>query len=235
MVLHFNVSGDARKKMVKAIEKELGMKAKYLGVPSCAYQIDIFTVEKDGTLSWEDLNDADPAGIEKSSRVVDACVMETGNSPTEWDETIEATETTEATRITDLTISVPKDGFTEEAIDNLFRILESKRRLFSSAFKNQSLMIHVTDDKIEFPWFSELDPQKVETYTKFITAICEMAKNQKRITAKPREDKNEKYAFRCFLLRLGFIGDEFKDDRKILLENLDGSAAFKTKKEEQEA
>ena len=225
MVLHFNVSGDARKKMVKAIEKELGVKAKYLGVPSCAYQIDIFTVEKDGTLSWDGLNDADPAGMEKSSRVVDACVMETGNSPTEWDETTE----TDA-----LTISVPKDGFTEEAIDNLFRILESKGRLFSSAFKKQSLMIHVMDDKIEFPWFSELDPQKVETYTKFITAICEMAKNQKRITAKPREDENEKYAFRCFLLRLGFIGDEFKADRKILLENLDGSSAFKKQKEEQE-
>ena len=54
MVLHFNVSGDDRKKMVKAIEKELGVKAKYLVVQSCAYQIDIFTVEKDGTLSWED-------------------------------------------------------------------------------------------------------------------------------------------------------------------------------------
>lgn len=225
MVLHFNVSGDARKKMVKAIEKELGVKAKYLGVPSCAYQIDIFRVEKDGTLSWEDLNDADPAGIEKSSRVVDACVMETGNSPTEWDETTETNE---------LIISVPKEGFTDEAIDNLFRILESKGRLFSSAFKKQSLMIHVKDDKIEFPWFSELDPQRVQTYTKFVTAICEMAKNQKRITAKPREDENEKYAFRCFLLRLGFIGDEFKADRKILLENLDGSSAFKKQKEEQE-
>lgn len=225
MVLHFNVSGDARKKMVKAIEKELGVKAKYLGVPSCAYQIDIFRVEKDGTLSWEDLNDADPAGIEKSSRVVDACVMETGNSPTEWDETTETNE---------LIISVPKEGFTDEAIDNLFRILESKGRLFSSAFKKQSLVINVKNDKIEFPWFSELDPQRVQTYTKFVTAICEMAKNQKRITAKPREDENEKYAFRCFLLRLGFIGDEFKADRKILLENLDGSSAFKKQKEEQE-
>lgn len=225
MVLHFNVSGDARKKMVKAIEKELGVKAKYLGVPSCAYQIDIFRVEKDGTLSWEDLNDADPAGIEKSSRVVDACVMETGNSPTEWDETTETNE---------LTISVPKEGFTDEAIENLLKILESKGRLFSSAFKKQSLMINVKDDKIEFPWFSELDPQRVQTYTKFVTAICEMAKNQKRITAKPREDENEKYAFRCFLLRLGFIGDEFKADRKILLENLDGSSAFKKQKEEQE-
>jgi hypothetical protein len=38
---------------------------------------------------------------------------------------------------------------------------------------------------------------------------------------------NEKYAFRCFLLRLGFIGAEYKTDRKILLKNLTGSSAFK--------
>ena len=225
MVLHFDVTGEARKKMVKAVETELGVKAKYLGVPSCAYQVDIFTISKDGTLSWEDLNDADPAGIDLSSRVVDACVMATGNSPTEWDENLEEEE---------LTISVPKAGFTDEAIDNLFKILESKGRLFSSAFGKQSLIINVKEDRIEFPWFSDLDPERVQTYTKFIAAICDMAKNQKRITAKPREDENEKYAFRCFLLRLGFIGDEFKADRKILLANLDGSSAFKTKKEEQE-
>lgn len=222
MVLHFNVTGEARKKMVKAAETELGVKAKYLGVPSCAYQVDIFTISKDGTLSWEDLNDTE---LDKSSRVVDACVMATGNSPAEWDENPVEDE---------LTISVPKDGYTEEAIDNLFRILESKGRLFSSAFGKQSLIINVTEEKIEFPWFSDMDPEKVQTYTKFVTAICDMAKNQKRITAKPREDENEKYAFRCFLLRLGFIGDEFKADRKILLANLNGSSAFKTKKGEQE-
>lgn len=225
MVLHFNVTGEARKKMVKAAETELGVKAKYLGVPSYAYQVDIFTISKDGTLSWEDINDAAPAGIEKSSRVIDACVMATGVSPSEWDENPAGDN---------LTISVPKDDFTQEAIDNLYRILESKGGLFSRAFDKQCLTINVKEDRIEFPWFSDLDPEKVQTYTKFITAICEMAKNQKRITAKPREDENEKYAFRCFLLRLGFIGDEFKADRKILLENLNGSSAFKTKKGETE-
>ena len=44
-----------------------------------------------------------------------------------------------------------------------------------------------------------------------------MATNSKRITAKERTVENEKYAFRCFLLRLGFIGDEYKTSRKILL------------------
>lgn len=55
-----------------------------------------------------------------------------------------------------------------------------------------------------------------------------MARNQKRVTAKERDTDNDKYAFRCFLLRLGFIGPEFKQERKILLRNLTGSSAFKS-------
>lgn len=55
-----------------------------------------------------------------------------------------------------------------------------------------------------------------------------MARNQKRITAKERDTNNDKYAFRCFLLRLGFIGAEYKQERKILLRNLTGSSAFKS-------
>lgn len=54
-----------------------------------------------------------------------------------------------------------------------------------------------------------------------------MARNQKRISAKEKITDNDKYAFRCFLLRLGFIGSEYKEERKILLRNLTGSSAFK--------
>ena len=53
---------------------------------------------------------------------------------------------------------------------------------------------------------------------------------QKRISATEKFAENEKYAFRCFLLRLGFIGSEYKEERKILLENLSGSSAFKSGK-----
>ena len=55
-----------------------------------------------------------------------------------------------------------------------------------------------------------------------------MAKNCKRITAKEKATDNDKYAFRCFLLRLGFIGNEFKMERKVLLEKLEGSSAFRS-------
>ena len=82
---------------------------------------------------------------------------------------------------------------------------------------------------VSFHWFRPFaDPKEMEAYTHFLTALCEMAKTQKRITAKEKEVDNEKYAFRCFLLRLGFIGDDYKYERKILLRNLEGSSAFKS-------
>ena len=55
-----------------------------------------------------------------------------------------------------------------------------------------------------------------------------MSVTQKRVNASEKEVDNEKYAFRCFLLRLGFIGNEYKSQRKILLRNLTGSSAFKS-------
>ena len=55
-----------------------------------------------------------------------------------------------------------------------------------------------------------------------------MSVNQKRVQAKEKPVENEKYAFRCFLLRLGFIGAEYKQTRKVLLKNFEGSSAFRT-------
>lgn len=57
-----------------------------------------------------------------------------------------------------------------------------------------------------------------------------MAKDAKRVSSKPTETDNDKYAFRCFLLRLGFIGNEYKTARKILLRNLTGNSAFRYEK-----
>lgn len=90
--------------------------------------------------------------------------------------------------------------------------------------------MEVSPDTVSFPWFEgrDLDADEVKTYTHLIAALCDMARNQKRITAKEKITDNDKYAFRCFLLRLGFIGAEFKDERKILLRDLSGNSAFKS-------
>ena len=90
-----------------------------------------------------------------------------------------------------------------------------------------SLPIEVTDSTVKFPWFADCGADDCKAYAHFISALCELAANAKRVTAKEKETDNDKYAFRCFLLRLGFIGSEYKAERKILLRNLTGSSAFR--------
>ena len=223
MVLHFNATKDKRKAMVQAIEKEIGGKAKYLGVPSCAYEIGNFTVGKNGELEFGDFDDLDEV-----APIVDACVLATGVSPAEWNNNRNAEETADTvetgSETVGLTVSIPLE---KVEVGNLASILDAKGDLIKKALGIPNLKFTTDEENISFPWFEEVKPEEALAYTKFISAICEMSKKQKRVTAKPKENENEKYAFRCFLLRLGFIGDEFKADRKILLSKLDGSAAFK--------
>ena len=91
---------------------------------------------------------------------------------------------------------------------------------------------HVEIVTVTFKFFTTIKTYNFifTIYDNFICKLCEMARNLKRVTAKEKEVENAKYAFRCFLLRLGFIGDEYKTDRKLLLKNLSGSAAFKSGK-----
>lgn len=120
------------------------------------------------------------------------------------------------------------DGFSEASLDNLRKLVDSKATLIKKALAVEALPIEVTADRVSFPWFSEMPkPEDTQAYMALITALCEMAKNQKRVTATGKAPANEKYAFRCFLLRLGFIGDEYKAARKILLRNLMGNTAFR--------
>ena len=219
MVLHFNVKGESRRAMVTAIEKEIGGKARYLGVPSCAYEIGSYTVGRNGELEFGDFDD-----IDEVAPIVDACVMATGITPAEWEENKDAEET-ETEGAMELTVTIP---FTKVNVGNLTSLLEAKGSLIKDALGITALLFEMNEDSVSFPWFSKVEPEEAMTYTKFITAICEMTMKQKRITAKPKENENEKYAFRCFLLRLGFIGDEYKADRKLLLSKLNGSSAFKS-------
>lgn len=142
---------------------------------------------------------------------------------------MQASDVPEASEDIGLAIEMPRSSFTDTALENLKRLVESKSNLIKKALGTETLGLEITDDKVGFPWFgSGTAPDAVKAYTHFVTALCEMARVQKRVTAKEKETDNDKYAFRCFLLRLGFIGDEYKAARKILLRNLSGSGAFKS-------
>ena len=134
-----------------------------------------------------------------------------------------------------LTIQIPKEKMSFTGLQNLKAILKAKSELICKALGTDNLEIETREDTIAFPWFETMpSPDEIRAYTDFITMLCDNANNSKWVTSKGRTVENEKYAFRCFLLRLGFIGDEYKADRKILLRNLSGSSAFRLGKEEPE-
>ena len=213
MQIGFNKTGAERKALVKAISAIIGENAVYQFMPTCAYKIGYFTVTKDGSLTFDDRAD---------SEVVESLLeqlVQQGFTPAEAD-------TADQDASVGLTISIPLDKVNCE---NLTRLLEAKGSLICKALGVNELPIEISEDKVSFPWFSKLpESEECETYSHFICALCEMSVTQKRITATEKPVDNEKYAFRCFLLRLGFIGSEYKNQRKILLRNLTGSSAFKS-------
>lgn len=126
-----------------------------------------------------------------------------------------------------LTVQMPLSSLSERTLNRVRRIIENKVELFKAAFKTDSLDFQVTEKTVDFPWFTIEQDGDADAYCTFISMLCEFAKNQNRINNKPDTSDNAKYAFRCFLIRLGMIGAEYKQARKVLLRNLNGSSSFK--------
>ena len=192
--------------------------------PTYAYRIGDFTVTRDGNLEFEDSVDAASLISHLVSLGFTADTSATEQQETTSEEVPAPPAGTAHSENVGLTVEIPLEGV---AVENLNRLLDAKGKLICRALAVDSLPIEVTESTVRFPWFSECCADECKAYTHFVSALCELAANAKRVTAKERETYNDKYAFRCFLLRLGFIGSEYKTERKILLRNLTGSSAFK--------
>ena len=258
MEKRYNVTGERRKEMVEVVSGIVGMKAVYMRMPTCAYTISNFAVSREGTLAWDERSSAELvekvlAGLEQAGFTAEPAeaqaepqdsIEETAEvqmepeAPTEESqetvadvpETAEGEEAAEPREAdTGLTVSLPRESFTDAALENLRKLVDAKTALIRKALAVESLPVEVDAEKVSFPWFADgQDGDSAKAYTHFITALCDMARKQKRVTAKERPADNEKYAFRCFLLRLGFIGEEYKNERKVLLKNLSGNGSFKS-------
>lgn len=241
MTINYNVTGTERKRLADYISGFMGTDKKYLGAPTFAYQIGYLTVSKDGAVSFEDRGynsdiDALMAELEgQGFHTEDTITKADAAEPDEANASTEPEATPAEEGVTQphgfgLTVTLPAANLPSEALVNLTSLLTAKGRLIRKALGVEALPVEVSPDTVSFPWFEgrDLDADEVKTYTHLIAALCDMARNQKRITAKEKPTDNDKYAFRCFLLRLGFIGTEFKDERKVLLRSLSGNSAFKS-------
>lgn len=205
MLIRTQSSGTARKRLVEDISEYLEAPSRYLGAPSMAYEIGDAKVLRDGSLELP----AEDAGL------LDM-LERRGHEP--------------APERCGLTIELPS-----EAVDtgNMAAILEAKGTLIEHALGIESLPMVVGEEAVSFPWFQSMPAtEDARAATELVCAMAAMSRELKRVNSAPRKVENEKYAFRCFLLRLGFIGEEKKDSRRALLRRLEGNSAFKSAKED---
>lgn len=213
-----NLNGATRKALVAAISEITEQKAIYRKMPTSNYDIGDITVTKDGCIVCPDGSD------------ILTALAAAGFFPEES----ETDPVAEAEEPIGLTVSMPEEGFTEASLENLRKLVDAKANLITKALGTDRLDIRITDCKVLFPWWDKKpEPDEAQVYVAFLAALCKMAKEAKRVLAKETEVESEKYAFRCFLLRLGFIGNDSKAARKILLRNLSGNSAFRNKAEEE--
>ena len=218
MTIKINAQGAERKRLMQTISEWLGVLAKYCGAPTFNFQVDYFTIDRNGSLSFDDRAD---------SEVIERLLQHIYDEGFDIDQS--HTENEPEEEISGVCISMPRSLFTESNLENLKAIITAKGGLIKKALDVDDLLLEVTEKKVSFPWFSAMPvPEELKAYDTFICKLCDMARNQKRVNAAEKPITNEKYAFRCFLPRLGFIGDEYKTERKILLRNLTGSSAFKS-------
>lgn len=255
MKITYSITGEKRKALVSAISQELNVPAKYLGAPTFAYEVGSYRIDRDGTFTGEDnrgmvadlqgLHSFIPASVEydapipspeaapafENLELTEAEELGLGPSHREiisGGNGMQASDVPESGETDWLVVDMPLTGFTPEKLDNLFKLVNAKAPLLKVALGTDDLPIQQVDDKLRFPWFQgKLTIEAVVAYTTLISKLCEAAREKKRVTAKECETDNPKYAMRCWLLSLGFIGDEYKTARKILLSKLEGDSAFR--------
>ena len=234
-----------RKDVVKAVSGILGQPAKYLGVPTCSYQIGNCTIDRSGAVETED---------EKTAELVRAGLLEQGLIETPH------------TEVDETTVSLPVEGMTAEGFKNLIFLIHSKQYLINRAFAEEVFRIPVElaeelggaevpdaeaflrifqshaggckgigffDGKMAFTLPAINDPDMILAFTHLAAAMAQQAREQKRIKPDETIEENEKYYMRIWLLRLGFGGKEGKEVRNLLLKNLKGHSAFRTEENKQ--
>lgn len=217
-----------RKEKIKILGKHLGIKPKYLGVPSFAYEVGDFTITRDGTI-------INKAGDEMK-----------------LDEILNSSEETTETEFDSIEISFPMEGHDERTIKNLLNMIYSKQSLIKKVFdcsenivekelideistleslseilttinKENCKGIDFNDEKLTFNFING----DIQTSSEFLSLLIKKAKELQYTSSKPIETDNDKYTFRTWLIRLGMIGPEYKAHRKTLLSSLTGSSAFR--------
>jgi hypothetical protein len=233
MQIKYHLEGSERKALLAVMREILQDTPKYMGPPTFSFKIGPYTIDRHGTLDCPDHLDSKQVAMLIRELERDGYVGERIDEPAKPIEQKAAEEskqeimTPTLDSLDRLSVEMPKDGMTTIAMENLRRLVASKATLLKKALGTDSLPITEHADRIEFGWSRPTDDQTVITaYYQLVQGLCDLARTQKRVLAAERPVESDRFALRCMLLRIGFIGDAFKDSRRVLLRNLTGSSSY---------
>jgi hypothetical protein len=147
MKILYHAQGKTRKELADAISTITGAAKVYQGIPSYAYEIDCFTVDRDGNLNFDDSTETKDL-LEKLDS------MGFHADPAEPIEKEPDDSASKQENIDDLVIAMPRSFFTDTALENLKKLIQAKSNLMLKVFQTDVLRMQVTEDKVLFPWFT---------------------------------------------------------------------------------
>jgi len=220
MNVNYNVKGAQRKALVKAIESITGEKAVYLKTPTYNYEVGQFTVTVNGSVECDNFDD-----LERLTNDLAAEGFVPEDEIKRGKKKVKVQQPSKEI-IDDFSVTIPADKVN---MDNFWKLIDAKGALIKKSLGIDTLSCEIDEERntVTFPWFKNITAEDSIVYARFITFLCDFSYNATRVNSKEYEVENEKYAFRCFLLRLGYVGDEYKEDRKVLLKNLSGCSAWR--------
>lgn len=240
-----------RKDLVKAVSEFTGEDAKYMGAPTFAYKVGVYTIDKDGVITSDSEMDKLKVFLVEKSFIH----QETEQEP----KLLVENELNQQESIDSIEFSIPIGDADKTAVINFVNMLYSKQYLINQALQMAALSIHdsflkeleskelseITNDeysgfRIEKDCFvlSYPNAEGGEMLKAYMTLMCmafAKAKESTRVQAKLTQPENEKYYMRCWLIRLGLGGKGGAETRKALLKNLKGHSAFRTEEDIEKA
>jgi hypothetical protein len=245
-----------RKQLINALEEHAGVKATYMGVPSFAYQIliaeKIYIIDKQGKITTEDGTEIEPERLLKGeggekeppkpiqrneAPDLEISIPMDGHTGSSLRNIVNMlySKQVHLKKAFGLEADIIQKEFVETLNTAQIETIEQFCEILKTAGREKCGIDFDFDNKvITFKFGIGIeDFEKVDALTKLAALICKSAKELKYASFKPSADDNIKFTMRTWLIRLGFVGCEYKAARKAILKNLEGNGAFRKPKDAQ--
>lgn len=235
-----------KKEILKALGEHFEVKPKYLGAPSFAYRIETYQgesylVDREGKirnssgieLELESILKGLVVEIKEEENLSRQAILNmdghTGSSLRNLVNMISSKQS-----LIKKALGTQEDIVTQEFVEEI----NSARITTLEDFEAEALRIGLEKARglgfdfnkksISFQFLNGLEDENVKR--QFAEALNKGAIKLKHTSFKEKESDNEKFTMRTWLLRLGFIGNRYKGARSVLLRNLSGNSAFRSRK-----